>query len=73
MQRGPKGEEHHHPDHPNKSRAEYSRFLPHFKTLVEPLKAAGVEIVNCTRRTALTCFPKANLRDALPAAAEVAA
>ncbi len=27
----------------------------------------GIEIVNCTPESALTCFPKMNLRDALPA------
>jgi hypothetical protein len=36
-----------------------------FPTLVDPLTAIGVSIVNCTRRTALQCFPCAALEDAL--------
>jgi hypothetical protein len=33
------------------------RMLPQFGALVEPLKAAGVEIVNATEGSALKCFP----------------
>ncbi len=39
--------------------------LPHFASLVEPLKALGVEVVNATPGSAITCFPKASLEDAL--------
>jgi hypothetical protein len=73
MQRGPKGEEHHHADHPNKSRSNYDRFRKPFSSLVTPLADAGVEVINCTRRTALTCFPQMPITEALPASAEVAA
>ncbi len=66
MQPGPKGQEHWHVDHPNLSRSTYAVFLSHFPSLVEPLKAAGVEVINCTRRTALTCFPHMSLEQALP-------
>ncbi len=65
MQPGPKDEEHWHADHPNKSRSPYARFQSYFPTLVQPLAEAGVSIVNCTRRTALECFPRQVLRDAL--------
>lgn len=40
-------------------------FLPLFTTLVAPLQAAGVEVINCSRRTALTAFPCLSLEDAL--------
>lgn len=65
MQRGPKGEEHYHADHPNKSRAKYEVFQSFFPSLVEPLQAAGVSIANCSRRTALECFPRMQLDAAL--------
>lgn len=42
-----------------------SHFLPLFPTLVEPLRALGIQIVNATRRTALECFPMASLEEAL--------
>jgi hypothetical protein len=32
---------------------------------VDPLKAEGIEVINCSRRTALTCFPRKSLQDAL--------
>lgn len=38
---------------------------PNFNNLVEPLKERDIEIVNCTRDTALECFPMAGLRDIL--------
>jgi hypothetical protein len=31
--------------------------LPHFQKLVEPLAAAGVEVINATPGSALTCWP----------------
>lgn len=36
-----------------------------FKTLVAPLEAAGVEVLNCTEGTALDCFPCQPLTEAL--------
>lgn len=41
--------------------------LPHFASLVEPLEALGVEVVNCTPGSALDAFPKATLEEALGA------
>lgn len=32
--------------------------------LAKDLKARGVEVINCTRKTALRCFPMVNLHDA---------
>lgn len=65
MQPGPNGEEHHHPDHPNRSRSPYPSFRAQFPALVAPLQALGIEVVNCTRQTALTCFPQAALEAVL--------
>ncbi len=39
--------------------------LPHFDTLVEPLRERGVEVINATPDSALECFPKISLEDAL--------
>jgi hypothetical protein len=48
----------------------YDVFLRCFPSIVGPLRAMGVEVINATRSTALTCFPQRSLEDAL---AEVAA
>lgn len=39
------------------------RMLPQFGALVEPLAAAGVEVINATPGSALTCFPMQNLAE----------
>lgn len=43
----------------------YPLFLQAFATLVEPLKAAGVWVVNASRFTLLTAFPRVELSEAL--------
>lgn len=45
------------PDYP-----QFQRFLA---SLVEPLAALGVRIVNCSPGSALTCFPQSSLAEAL--------
>ena len=49
----------------------YQRFIDAFQTMGPDLARLGVEVVNASRRTALTCFPQMALADAL--ACEVAA
>ena len=39
--------------------------LPHYPTLIEPLKKLGVEVINATPDSALTCFPMMSLEEAL--------
>lgn len=58
-------------DHPVPTRASTydSAMLPHFETLVAPLKTRGVEVINCTRGSAIACFPTADLADLLEPAA----
>jgi hypothetical protein len=65
MQRGEDGARHWHEDHKIPTPNFYPKFLKHFPTMIEPLAAAGVEVWNCTRRTALDAFPKVSLEDAL--------
>lgn len=35
----------------------YASFIPGFARMVKPLAQLGVEVINCSRRTALTTFP----------------
>lgn len=44
----------------------FASFREYFESLVDPLRALGVTVVNCSRRTALECFPVMPLREALP-------
>lgn len=39
--------------------------LPHFASLVEPLKEAGIEVVNANPNSVLDCWPKASLEEIL--------
>lgn len=51
--------------HPWKTRPPYGLFLQLFPSIVEPLKAIGVEVLNASRVSALTCFPRVTLSEAL--------
>jgi len=66
MQRGPKDEAHWHGEHPNYSRSPFKIFIQKFDTIVKPLEQAGIRVINCTRSTALHCFPEQPLEEALP-------
>lgn len=69
MKLGQNGQAHHHPDHPPPSKnppaVNLARWAARFETMVEPLRAAGVEVVNATPGSAIECFPRAQLEDAL--------
>lgn len=43
----------------------YHAFILQFQTLVEPLAELDIEVLNCSRVTALTCFPRVPLHEAL--------
>lgn len=45
--------------------AQYAIFRRHFDTLVQPLTAAGIAVVNASRQTALTAFRRLPLEEAL--------
>lgn len=53
--------------HPDKTRPPFAPCLRAFATLPAPLTAAGVEVLNATRRTALTAFPCVALETILQA------
>lgn len=44
----------------------FQHWLAAFSDAAHTWRARGVEIINCTRASALTCFPRAALEDALP-------
>ena len=51
--------------HPDGSKPNFTICLSCFPGLVKPLAAIGVEVINCTRKSAITCFPKASLASVL--------
>jgi hypothetical protein len=63
MQLGPKGRQYWHADHPMKQISPYAQFRRNFETLVKPLQDLGIEVINCSRDSALKCFPKRRLED----------
>jgi hypothetical protein len=58
--------------HPDNSGAPFLVSLERFATLLKPLKALGVTVINCTRKTALKCFPCQPLDVALPSIDRIA-
>lgn len=64
----PSGKRHHwHADHPNSVQPPaYLVFRDSFAALIQPMAELGISVVNCTRSTALTCFPCRPLREVLP-------
>lgn len=64
----PNGPSHWFGEHKIPSPSPYADMRAAFDTLVEPLAEIGVEVINCTRRTALKTFPCMALEEALPVA-----
>lgn len=58
---------HWHGDHPKglQNARTIDRWAGYFPALAADLEQEGVEVVNCTIKTALDCFPRADLRDVL--------
>lgn len=72
MQPDAKGRTHFCRTDPRQGVPEFSMFINLFASIVEPLKAHGVQVVNCTPGSALPWFLRQSLAEAL-AAEEVAA
>jgi len=53
-------------DHPHPRASPYGTFLARFRAIVEPLRAQGVTVINCSRQTELELFPKQPITEALP-------
>lgn len=60
---GPNGEKHWHADHPAKlGNARNMKSWPHrFDLVAKYATAHGIPVVNCSRSTALVCFPRGDL------------
>lgn len=62
---GPDGQLHHHGNHPgplkNPCDASMARWRRLIETTVEPLKALGIDVVNCSGRTTIECFRRGEL------------
>jgi hypothetical protein len=67
MRLGPKGEKHHHPDHPSPmvQGQTFSEWLHKSNRLSLDLANAGCEVLNATPSSALSCWPMVNLKDVL--------
>lgn len=66
MWRGPNGQQNWFGWHPNHLESPYPIFLQAFASIAEPLKTAGVEVVNCSRFTVLNVFPRMALEEVFP-------
>lgn len=49
----------------NPSRTNFKRWIAAYETAAKQLEERGVEVVNCSLDSALNCFPKMTLEDAL--------
>jgi hypothetical protein len=64
---GPSGGRHHfHETHAVRHSSPYALFRQRIATMVAPLAGRGVEVVNCSRVTALSCFQRADLETVFP-------
>lgn len=67
MKYGAKGKVHWHGDHVGSLNrgCPVGTFIKNFPALAEDLNKEGISVINATRDTALDCFPKTSLEDAL--------
>lgn len=59
---------HWHGDHPpglSNSRRRYGAWVEAMKPLAHDLERLGIEVLNCSRETALSCFRRVELQEAL--------
>lgn len=57
--------------HPDNSKPPFQVCIPKFKTMLAPLKAIGVQVINCSRITKIDAFPRMPLEQALPPIVEL--
>lgn len=65
MRLGPGHRSHFFGEHPHPVKPPFHLMIPKFATLVAPLMAVGVKVINCTPQSALECFPRMDLTAAL--------
>lgn len=60
---------HHHGDHPSKlrnpSQVDLNNMIKRFRSLTEPMRQMGIEVLNCSPDSDLDAFPKAGIEEAL--------
>lgn len=63
----PAGKRHWFGDHPKPLRQDhpYAKWVQNFTKLACDLRTEGVEVVNCSPRSALTCWPKMTIEEAI--------
>jgi len=66
MQRGPRGEGHAFGEHRDGTVPPFDMARTAFALLVDPLEALGVAVVNVSRVSSISAFPRAALEDVLP-------
>lgn len=61
------GKEHWHGKHKGKlpNGQGFENWMRQMQPLARDLKKRGIEVINCTRQTALRCFPRARLEETL--------
>lgn len=61
------GKKHWHPDHPAPcvQKQQFGEWIHKFRKLAEDLKAAQCEVINCTPKSALQCFPMGDMEQEL--------
>lgn len=64
------GQTHWHGDHDfegatNPVKNTFKGWIPAFNKVAQELKSVGVEVINASRKTALECFPRVSLEEAL--------
>ncbi|MBZ9759480.1 hypothetical protein LB553_01075 [Mesorhizobium sp. CA8] len=55
------------PNANNPNDSNFKRWIDAFEGSAALLKSMGVEIINCSMNSAIQCFPKRSLEDAIPA------
>lgn len=59
------GRDHFFGSHPYRNKPTPYQWLSVFDSILEPLRALGVQVLNATRDTALKCFPRCSIQEAL--------
>ena len=65
MKFGENGLAHWFGDHPNNVRSNYPAWLSNFSIAADQIKERGIEVINCSRDTALRCFKQKLITDIL--------
>lgn len=67
MKLGPKGEKHHHKDHPEPcvQGQTFGQWMLNGAVLAKDLEKVGCDVANCSAETAMTCFRRSTLEKEL--------